>query len=257
MVMRIRRAFTLLELIVVIGVILVLMSLVLAVSTIVIQQAETRQVKATFANLESAVDEYEEAIGRRLTYEDRTDQTADNLNWDIPFNPVFSYSGIEAPYNSGTSGYTCNCSSVNDQHGWQKYVVHLLNIMDRTDSASEIIARIDPNLLVGVKTVSGQPLPLGHELSTIIDPWGNAIAVVFPGRRWVEDDADMGLIRDTDGTIRTYLERKIGICKNAKVLFVSAGPDGDIGCWECVDGGASPRYQALLDNIYSYAPEGQ
>ena len=254
MVMSTRRAFTLLELVVVIGVILVLMSLVLAVSTIVIQQAESRQVDATFANLESAVDEYEEAIGRRLTYEDRTDQGGVPKNWDIPFNPSFSYTALESPYNSATSGYTCNCNSSADTHGWEKYIVHLLSIMDRTDAASEIVARIDPNLFVAVKTSSGSPLPQGHALSSVVDPWGNAIAVVFPGRRWIEGDSQT---RDTDGTIRTYLENKIGICKNAKVLFVSAGPDGDIGCWQCVNNSTSFRYQSLLDNLYSYAPEGQ
>lgn len=249
-----RRAFTLLELVVVIGVILVLMSLVLAVSTIVIQQAETRQLEATFANLESAVDEYEQALGRRLTYEDRTDQGAVALNWDVPFNPAFSYNYLEFPYNSPTSGYTCNCNSSSDTHGWEKYIVHLLGIMDRTEAASEIVARIDPNLLVAVRTGSDQPLPQGHALSTVVDPWGNAVAVVFPGRRWQEGDSQT---RDTDGTIRTYLENKAGICKNAKVLFVSGGPDGDIGCWQCFSNATSVRYQAMLDNIYSYQPEGQ
>jgi prepilin-type N-terminal cleavage/methylation domain-containing protein len=250
-----RRAFTLLELVVVIGVILVLMSLVLAVSTIVIQQAEARQLEATFANLQSAVDEYEQALGRRLTFQDRSETAEDGWVWDVPKDPEFSYAAVEAPYSgSATTGSLCNCNSQSDMHGWEKYIVHLLSIMDRTESASEIIGRIDPNLLVAVKTANGQPLPQGHALSSIVDPWGNAIAVVFPGRRWQEGDSQ---IRDTDGTIRTYLEKKMGICKNAKVLFVSAGPDGDVGCWQCFDNDTSIRYQALLDNIYSYQPEGQ
>ena len=49
----------------------------------------------------------------------------------------------------------------------------------------------------------------------------------------------------------------MGVCRNATPLFVSAGPDGDIGCVACVDETASPRYQATLDNIYSYEPEVQ
>ena len=31
-----------------------------------------------------------------------------------------------------------------------------------------------------------------------------------------------------------------------------------LGCVKCVDGGnTSPRYQASIDNVYSYVPEGR
>ena len=63
-------------------------------------------------------------------------------------------------------------------------------------------------------------------------------------------------ILDADGTIRTSIETKLGICRNGKPLFVSAGPDGDIGCLDCA-GGNSPRFEATLDNIYSYTPEAR
>ena len=249
------RGFTLLELVVVIGIILVLMSLVLAVSTIIIQQAESRQLEAVFSNLTASITEYEEAIGRKITYEDRTDQGGVK-SWDISFNPTFSYTYLENPYNFTVTsgGYTCGCSSTNDQHGWERYIVRLLELVDRTDAAEEILARIDPNLLVQVRTGSGQPLPEGHAIASVVDPWGSPLAVVFPGRTWREGDSQ---IRDTDGTIRTYLEDKMGICKDAAPLFVSAGPDGDIGCLKCVDEQSSLRYQASIDNIYSYTPESR
>ena len=60
------RGFTLVELIVVIGVVIALLSLVLAVSTLLIQQNESRQLTNAFKVLESAVQEYEIAIGRPL-----------------------------------------------------------------------------------------------------------------------------------------------------------------------------------------------
>ena len=248
-----RRGFTLIELVVVVGIILVLMGLVLAVSTIVIQQAESRQMESVFTNLSASVSEYEQAIGRKITYEDRLDSiVTPNGSWDVPFNPGFDVQNLEFPYNSAGSGYSCNCSSSTDSRGWEKYVVRLLQLLDRTDSAEEILARIDPNLLVQVKRSNGNPLPQGESLASIIDPWGTPIGVVFPGRMWQEgDDA---VVRDPDGTIRTQLENKVGVCKNGEILFISAGPDGDIGCIKCVNEVESNRYQASIDNIYSYDP---
>ena len=249
-----RRGFSLLELVVVIGIILVLMSLVLAVSTVIIQQAENRQLETVFANLEASITEYEQAIGRKITYADRSDPA--DMNWDVPFNPQLSYGSVEFPYNQQVAGgaYTCSCSASADTHGWERYIIRLLELLDRTDAAEEILSRIDPNMLVQVRTGNGQPLPAGHSMASIVDPWGSPLAVVFPGRNWREGDSE---IRDTDGTIRTYLEEKIGICKDATPLFVSAGPDADIGCVKCVNEANSVRFQASIDNVYSYVPENR
>ena len=67
------RAFTLVELVVVVGIIIALLSLVLAVSTLLIQQNEARQLEAAYANLDRAVQEYELAIGRPIAFQDRID----------------------------------------------------------------------------------------------------------------------------------------------------------------------------------------
>ena len=85
-----------------------------------------------------------------------------------------------------------------------------------------------------------------------------AVAIVFPGRAWRESDnngsaadGEFGL-PDADGTIRTVMEDMVGVCRNGKVLFVSAGPDGLIGSRYCAGG---ERKEASLDNVYSYEPE--
>ncbi len=249
------RGFTLVELVVVIGIIIALLSLVLAVSTLLIQQNEGRQLESAFANLETAIIEYEQAVGRPMTFQAYREPVG---AYDIPANPQFGISGLEGQYNAGGSsttinqGVLCSCSSNNDTHGWEKYVVQLMNLLVRTQSAEEIIARLDPALFVPVRLSNGQPLPSNQSLSTLVDPWGSAVAVVMPGRQWRESDAGT-FQQDADGTIRTRMEEKAGICRNGKVLFVSAGPDGDLGCLSCA-GGNSPRYEASLDNIYSYEP---
>lgn len=241
--------FTLVELVVVVGIIVALLSLVLAVSTLLIQQNEARQLQSAFANLETAVLEYEQAVGRPITFQDRADPAG---AYDVPNNPNLGVTGLEAPYmDSATQGVVCpSCTSGNDYRGWSKFIVQLMSLLARTQSAEDIIARLDPALFVPVRLSNGQPLPNNASLSSLIDPWGSPIAVVFPGRQWKEGDPGAP---DADGTIRTYFEKKAGICRNGKVLFVSAGPDGDLGCLTCV-GTNSPRYEACLDNIYSYEP---
>ena len=62
-----RRAFTLLEILVVIGIIVIVASLVLAVSSSVARAGEIRKTEAALATLNSAVEEYERAIDRRIT----------------------------------------------------------------------------------------------------------------------------------------------------------------------------------------------
>ncbi|MCP4837458.1 MAG: type II secretion system protein, partial [Phycisphaera sp.] len=250
--------FSLIELVVVVGVIITLISLVLAVSTLLIQQNEGRQLEASFANLDTAVQEYEIAIGRKITAQDRIETVGDAASgrYDVPRNIDFGIGGLEGYYSSNNPGDTCSsCTSGSDTHGWEKNIVRLFQMMARTEAAEEIIAKLDPALFLPVRMANGLPLPNNQSLSTLVDPWGATIAVVFPGRKWRQADFDQfGTERDEDGTIRTNLERKFGICRDGRILFVSAGPDGDVGCIGC-DTGLSLRFEATIDNVYSYTPE--
>ncbi len=247
-----RGGFSLIELVVVVGVIITLISLVLAVSTLLIQANEARQLEAAFATLDSAVQEYEQVVGRPLTYQDRSEQNVRGA-FDIPYNIDFGINALEGFYGAAGAGESCICASGGDSHGWEKSIVRLFQLMARTQSAEEIIAKLDPALFVPVRLSNGLSLPNNQTLTTLVDPWGATVALVMPGRKWRDSD-EGNLEIDTDGTIRTSLETKLGICRNGKPLFLSAGPDGDIGCLDCA-GGTSPRFEATLDNIYSYTPE--
>jgi type II secretory pathway pseudopilin PulG len=249
-----RGGFSLIELVVVVGIIITLISLVLAVSTLLIQANESRQLEAAFATLDSAVQEYEQVVGRPLTYQDRTEQAVRG-SFDIPYDIDFNINALEGFYGANGAGEACICAATGDSHGWEKSIVRLFQLMARTESAEEIIAKLDPSLFLPVRLANGLPLPNNQTLTTLVDPWGATVAIVMPGRKW--RDSDQGnLPLDVDGTIRTSLESKIGVCRNGKPLFVSAGPDGDIGCLACA-GGTSPRFEATLDNVYSYTPENQ
>jgi type II secretory pathway pseudopilin PulG len=243
------------ELVVVVGIIVTLLSLVLAVSTLLIQQNESRQLESAFANLSSAVQEYELAVGRPITFQDRSDP---NGVYDIQKNPEFRGSpALSMPYSqSGLTGMLCaGCDEPSEPlnyQGWCKFNVKLFSLLARTQSAEEIVARLDPALLTPLRKSNGNWT--GSEdgedaLQALVDPWGTPVAVVMPGRRWREG-VDSG-VPDSDGTIRTFFENKAGVCRNGKPLFVSAGPDGDLGCRTC-DG---LRGEAAIDNVYSYDPE--
>lgn len=251
----------------VVGIIVALLSLVLAVSTLLIQQNEARQLEAAYANLSSAVQEYEQAVGRPIAYQARR-ETPLQGGYDIPNNPQFvGYpGGMETIYTSGGSslhyntGLNTGCSGL-DSDGWQKHIVALMGLLQRTQSAEDIVSRIDPALILPVTKNNGLPMDSTDSLpplTKMVDPWGTPIAVVFPGRTWRESDNDGSAGNgefgppDPDGTIRTVMETMVGVCRNGKVMFVSAGPDGLLGSRYCPDG---QRKEAALDNIYSYEPE--
>ena len=62
------RGLTLMETLVVIGIIVLIASLVLAVSSVVSRAADERNTRNTLTVLDTAIEEYERSIDRRLTY---------------------------------------------------------------------------------------------------------------------------------------------------------------------------------------------
>ena len=62
------RGFTLLEILIVIGVIITLMTLVLGVGSALLRNAEKSQVESSMAIMESALNEYEAQMGRQMTF---------------------------------------------------------------------------------------------------------------------------------------------------------------------------------------------
>ena len=79
MMRRARRAFTLLELVIVLGIILLLMGLVLGVGSIVLRQSEDRQIRATMAIVDAALVEFEQQAGREMIFEGIGDDQERNL----------------------------------------------------------------------------------------------------------------------------------------------------------------------------------
>ncbi len=208
--------FTLVELLVVIGIIAILASMVLAVSGGVLATSERKQVEDTFTLLNKAIQEMELTRGQELVFSRKknTSDASELTFYDVEENP------------SATTAYI---------------MPKLLALLKSNDRSREFINKINPDFLKqsGVGTTA---------ILDLVDAWGNRIAVVPCGRPATEREmrsayrtvgsvkgnpitADpLGIgIDSIDRTVRTEDETYLGVCSGRRWTFVSRGPDGSLG----------------------------
>jgi len=236
-----RPGFTLIELLVVIGLIVLLVALTVSVSTAVAEKSEVRQIETAMQNLNSAVQEYELAADRRITFLGASDPNGNaSLYYDIEEAELeeFASAGPDDPPGSEDDFEITH---------------ELLELLDRKQSSRNILRSIPGELLY---TESEDEK---HSHLQTRDPWGIELITVFPGREWDSNLGDMAgnPIRDEDGTIRTEFEEVFGVARNKKLFFVSAGPDGQFGNLHLDTPEASlsaaqrDDIQRAADNVYS------
>ena len=211
--------FTLVELLVVIGIIAILASMVLAVSGGVLATSERKQVDDTFTLLNQAIRELELTRGQELVFS-RLSSSPNVL--ELAF-----YDIKEEP--KDTPAYI---------------MPKLLALLRSNDRSREFISKINPDFLKRIDRPSSPLNP--NENIDLVDPWGNRIAVVPCGRPATEremrdayradstktpvsaDPFTNGIDRD-DRTVRTNDEKYLGVCSGRRWTFVSRGPDGLLG----------------------------
>ena len=303
-----RRAFTLLELVIVIGIILVLMGLVLGVGSLVIAQSEERQVRSSMEIIDTALLEFEEQAGRPMIFEGwhrssapfhtghRRGSPNPSIHVDVPLYPMLGTvvsntsqdppNPLMTPLDSGGYGWASqgNCYPWTEEavgegsSHHRQWMAAALAVMGKNPACAGILAKADPKLVRAVVCVTGAaggaPVEQVFNMTEFIDPWGQQVLLVFPGRRYYEEDReddydapipgeidafnpDYPIALDSDGTIRTPFEQKYGVCRNQKPLMVSAGPDGKFGnrfADPNLGGDQQRAYEQSADNIYSYEP---
>ncbi len=214
------RAFTLVELVVTIGLILVLAGLTLSVSVAIVYGSEVRQTETTLRLLDQAVREWQVQADRQLTY-----------------GPT-SYHDILAPTTHDVA------------EAAPRVTAKLLANISRSDAVKKILSQIDPDALRDEPDADD---PTGPRLLLVLDAWGNKIGTVMPGMTWEEEES-LGVPpspHDDDGTIRTIIEIDCGVATNRQICFVSSGPDGAFG----VADSTSPQFEQSKDNLFSVKPE--
>ena len=278
-----RRGFTLLELVIVIGVILVLMGLVLGVGSMVVAQSETRQLDATMTIIDASLSEFENQTGRSLLFEGAF-ASGSNYRYDHAGHAAFYCEGVNsgfyfdvpyAPYRdtrftnaTGDGGFGWDevpCPPWENNLGSvrRQWMSATLSVLAQNPVCAEIMAKADPTLVHNVQCVIGstssEPVIRTLDIKEFIDPWQQQVYIVFPGRDFVDCDrsSEEGIppqqgVRDADGTIRTVEELRYGICRNGRPLLVSAGPDSRFG--NLLEDISSDEYANAQDNIYSYEP---
>ena len=210
------RGFTLIELVVVIGLILILVGLTMAVGVAIRAQSETRQTENVLILLDQAVNQWEIAADRQLSW--GIDNTPTNLVYDVQ-------------------------GDVDGSISPEVQLEDLLRRISTNQSARDILAQIDNDFLQQDDDA----------FLRLVDPWGKQVCLIHPGR--VADFAVYGDIlneADLDGTVRTYHENVFGIAANRILLFVSAGPDGEFG--DLSANPESNDFKQTQDNVYSYQP---
>ncbi len=271
-----RRAFTLVEVMAAIVIIAILAVITLSVGSALIERTERRRTEDMLNILDAAILEYENAVGRQLSY-GQDDYPLGNADagvfdayqgsaYDIKYlpgtvgfpDPLDGGFPTGAVPESGANGYRRRLGGENPYGMWRVLTRKLLAV----ESCRNILVNADPDLIEALGTVGTNDVVESY----FKDAWGSPILVVFPGRDIYPDldgmpgdGADITL-RDEDGTIRTRAERILGPARNKRVYFVSAGPDRRFGDLEYqVQAGETwdPDRTAVEmrrtdDNIYSY-----
>ncbi len=232
------------------------MSLALTVTSVVLAANDRRSVQSTFVLLDQALTSWESQAGREMTAGRRANPPG------TPTVPDFTL---------GTNGPTAGFEIYEENFTSTYSICIVLERLATTPDSAEIISRL-PSTAIRFVPLNGtnavEPLPTNWTQTTpqqdpnqmppyasvreIFDPWNRRIGVIFPGRAATKAEVAAAVTAPTsqgidveDGSVRTMDEHSFGICRNRKMCFVSAGPDGDF-----LPTPSNPKAEA--DNIYSY-----
>jgi prepilin-type N-terminal cleavage/methylation domain-containing protein len=268
-----RAGFSLLELLVVIGIIVLLASLVLAVSGSVIRASEERATRNTLEILNAATEEFERVLDRRISYQSgavTSGIAADEApSATAVYDVLSSYAGatsippgsagngvtgwtqLQQPYSTVPAGGLPAYSSVPFRR-----TATLLWLLTQSQATAPIVQKLPESVFRSIRIGTGSQNSL---LRHCVDSWDTPIIAIFPGREATQAELSAANpnVVDIDGTVRCDSEAAPATqggmaklrCRDRRILWVSAGNDTRFS--DVPAGGVS---RPSSDNIYSYDP---
>jgi prepilin-type N-terminal cleavage/methylation domain-containing protein len=238
----VKLGFTLVEMMIVIGIIGLLAALTLGISSSVLRNSEIRQTENALKVLTMAMQEWELDMGRSVAFQG-VPNLPDSSFYDILGSDTIGYPGF------GGEGLSNEIM----ESALRARSVALFAMLRQSEGAKTVLSKIEADLLgkSGTDTY-------------VIDAWGKPIGVVFPGTYYTEVFPSGNMFAEDfsgDLTVRDQVEDGLGSCINQMPYFVSAGPDGIWGYRFQANNGpidddpdSKSMWNGTLDNVYSYKP---
>lgn len=246
-------AFTLVEMIITIGVIVILTALTVSATVALSRRSEATQAEQMLRLLDMAVQEWEMKADRKITWgQDSLPYTG--ATYDMKHNTPHVFTATEVLRRIRTSDVVRSFLAqiqpefLYEYHTDKGIPPWLPTVPDDDDP--------DPNKLAARDSFLN--LDWNDELA-VLDPWGIPIRAVHPGRvASYSAFGDDPTAADPDGTI--YLDNSpaaygygvelfYGRAMKRRIRFVSAGPDGKFGNLN------TALHEQAQDNVYSYSVE--
>ena len=256
----IETGFTLIEMMIVIGIIALLAALTLGISSSVMRNAEIHKTEDALKLLTMSLQEWELEKGRSITFEGYEPEL-------LPDGSVGMYDIFAEEYLEEPSFTEQGVMDVVMLDAMETRIENLILKLLHSESATDILSHISPDLFIEhVHDADGTT----HKV--VVDAWGTPIGIVFPGRNYRDvnptgfPNLDPSFDYCGDQTVRDEAEDGLGSCINARPYFVSAGPDRLWGYrFQSNEQNSGPGidvpfesgifyWEYSLDNIYSYEP---
>jgi prepilin-type N-terminal cleavage/methylation domain-containing protein len=230
------RGFSLIELLVAIGIVSLLVAIAIPVFSLAYDTAKSSQASAALNALESAEVEYESATGQRVWHLSGRPSGYHSGQMQ-PFFEDIDWGSASVPRNYQSATGTGDPGSANAANP-QGFIERFIALIDQRDTTRTLWRGVDDDFIRDTDA---------DGFAEIVDPWDTPI--VYAAFVSHKDDPSTDDFLPQHGDL-TGVGGGAFIPKSPAPFFASAGPDGDFGDASAADGTAAK--EAAEDNIYSF-----